>query len=66
MNLYLYEGPVTAFGKMITNRWKSSTYAVSDKKAKSNLMYKYKKQNNYTANAKIELPGLLVMAKEDI
>ena len=42
MNLYLYDGPVTAFNKLVKNRWKASTYAVSDKKAKSNLTYKYK------------------------
>lgn len=64
MNLYLYDGPVTAFNRLIKNRWEASTYAVSDKKAKSNLSYKYKKENNLTADSKIELPGKIVMVKE--
>ena len=66
MNLYLYDGPVTAFGKTVANRWKGSTYAVSDKKAKSNLAYKYKKQNNLVPASRIKLPGKIVMAKEDV
>ena len=66
MNLYLYDGPVTVFGTTVRRRWKASTYAVSDRKAKSNLMYKYKKQNNLVATSKIELPGEIIMAKEDV
>lgn len=66
MNLYLYEGPVTSFGKVLTNRWRSSTYAVSDKKAKNNLAYKYKKQYHLTPTSRVELPGEIVMGKEDV
>ena len=66
MNLYLYEGPVTAFGKPVANRWRGSTYATSDKKAKSNLAFKYKKQNNLMATSKIDLPGEIILAKEDV
>ena len=31
---------------MFSNRWKASTYSVSEKKAKSNFAYQYKKKNN--------------------
>lgn len=61
---YVYEGPVTIFGKCVTNRWKASTYAESAKKAKSNLAYRYKQMNNLTANSKVELPGTIVMVDE--
>lgn len=66
MNLYLYDGPVASFGRVVKKRWKNSTYAVSDKKARSNLTYKYKKQHNLTADSKIELPGEIIMGKEDV
>lgn len=66
MNLYLYDGPVTSFGKMVTNRWKGSTYAMSDRKARSNLTFQYKKQKHLRPGSKIELPGEIVMAKEDV
>ena len=50
MNLYLYDGPVMEFDTCVANRWKASTYAVSEKKAKSNLAYQYKKKNNKVPN----------------
>lgn len=61
MNLYTYDGPVEAFGKCITHRWRASTYAVSESRARSNLMYQYKKQNNRMPNCKISLPGKIIM-----
>lgn len=66
MNLYLYEGPVTSFGKPVANRWRGSTYAMSDKKAKNNLAYQYKKQKHLSATSRVELPGEITMAKEDV
>lgn len=44
MNRYVYDGPVMEFDTCVTRRWKASTYAVSEKKAKSNLAYRFKKQ----------------------
>ena len=66
MNLYLYDGPVTSFGKPITKRWRGSTYATSDKKARSNLIYQYKKKNHLQAASRVEFPSAIVMAKEDV
>lgn len=57
MNQYLYDGPVMEFGTCISNRWRGTTYAVSEKKAKSNLAYQFKKKNNRVPGAKITLPG---------
>lgn len=45
MDLYSYTGPVTMFDRCVANYWKGETYASSEKKAKSNLVYQYKKQN---------------------
>ena len=61
MNLYTYDGPVVAFGTCIMNRWKASTYAVSERKARSNLTYQFKTKYNKTANSKVDLPGKVVL-----
>lgn len=61
MNQYTYDGPVVEFDKCIANRWKASTYAISERKARSNFMYQFKKQHNRVANSKISLPGKIVM-----
>lgn len=62
MPRYSYKGPVMEFGRCVSNRWEASTYAVSESKARSNLMYQYKKQHNKIAGTKITLPGELVIA----
>ena len=61
MHLYSYEGPVMEFDRVISPKWKSTTYAASEAKARSNLTYQYKKANNKAARAKITLPGKIVM-----
>ena len=43
MNKYSYDGVVKEFDTIISNRWRGSTYATSEKKARSNLIYRYKK-----------------------
>jgi len=63
MNKFLYDGPVMEFDRCIANRWKASTYAVSEKKARSNLTYQYKKRNNKLPNTMITLPGKLILIK---
>ena len=61
MHQYKYDGPVMAFENCIVNRWQGSTYAVSEKKARSNLIYQFKKKNNRIPGAKIALPGKLTI-----
>ena len=56
-NLYSYAGPVEEFGRCIESKWMGQTRAVSEKKAKSNLAFRYKQEAGKTANAKISLPG---------
>lgn len=64
MNLYLYDGPVMEFDRCIANRWKGFTYAASESKAFSNLIYQYKKKNGKQPTAKITLPGKLKCVSE--
>lgn len=60
MTLYLYEGPVLEFDKIITNRWRSQTYAVSEAKARTNLAYQFKRENGKVPRTKITLPGKII------
>lgn len=57
MNRYDYEGPVMEFDQCISNNWKGTTFAPTEKKAKSNLAYQYKKKHGKIASTKISLPG---------
>ena len=61
MNQYSYDGVVKEFGTIISNRWRGSTYAASEKKARSNLIYRYKREHGKSPDSKITLPGKLVM-----
>lgn len=61
MNEYSYDGPVMEFDTCVARRWKASTYAVSEKKARSNLIYRFKKENNRLPNMRITLPGKVVL-----
>lgn len=55
-NKYKYEGPVMMFGVCIMDNWKGETMATSENKAKNNLAYQFKKQNNHVAGSHITLP----------
>ena len=57
---YLYRGPVKEFDTVISNNWEAKTYAPSEKKARSNLVYRYKKEHGKATCAKITLPGKIV------
>lgn len=60
MDQYNYNGPVMEFDRCVSNNWKGTTYAASEKKARSNLAYQFKKQNNRMASTRISLPGELI------
>lgn len=59
MSLYIYEGPVLEFGRLVEERWYGETMATTEKKAKNNLAYQWKKRNNRLAASVITLPGKL-------
>lgn len=60
MNQYSYDGVVKEFDTIILNRWRGSTYAVSEKKARSNLIYRYKREHGKSSDSKVTLPGKLI------
>ena len=61
MDKYTYNGPVMEFNTCIASNQQASTYAESEGKAKSNLTYRFKKENNRVPGAKITLPGKCVL-----
>lgn len=54
---YLYDGPVEEFDRVVTHRWKAETIAPSERKARSNLSYRFKQEFGKVANTRITLPG---------
>lgn len=58
---YVYEGPVKMFDTIVNNHWKGETIAPSEKKARNNLTYQYKKQYNKVAGSYYTLPGKIKM-----
>lgn len=63
MPKYKYEGPVMEFDNCIANKWTGETIAPSKNKARSNLAYQFKKQNNRVPSAKVKLPGKLILTE---
>lgn len=63
MKQYSYDGPVMELDICIRSRWKASTYATSEDKARCNLTYRYKKENNIFMGKRIRLPGKLVIVE---
>lgn len=65
MDKYIYEGPVCMFKKCVAQSWRGVTYAVTKKKARSNLAYQFKKQNRLLGNsAPVIFPGDLKCYKK--
>lgn len=61
MHKYAYDGPVMEFNRLLADHWRGETMASSEKKARSNLTYQFKKQNSRIAGTKIALPGKIKM-----
>ena len=57
MYRYSYRGPVMIFDRCIADKWEGVTMASSEKKARSNLMYQFKKQAGLDIGSRISLPG---------
>lgn len=60
---YSYKGPVYEFDRCIVPVWTAETSATSIKKARSNLAYRFKRENNRIATAKITLPGEIIVVE---
>ena len=60
-NKYVYNGPVMIFDECVQTHWKGKTTAISKRKARANFAYQWKKENGYAPNAKVTLPGQILM-----
>lgn len=60
MKEYTYDGPVYVHGNCYYRRWTVSTTAPSEKKARSNLIYRFKKENNVFMGTQVDLPGKFI------
>lgn len=58
---YSYNGPIYIFDKMIAPSWSLQTYAVSEGRARANFEYQTKIKLGLLPNAKIKLPGKVVL-----
>ena len=61
---YEFSGSVMCFGRCIDHYWTAFTQAPSERKAYSNLTYRYKKENNLASTSKITLLGTLTMIEK--
>lgn len=61
MHKYFYDGPVYMFNVCIHRKWVAETAAPSEAKARANLTFRFKKEYDKAATAKITLPGKLKM-----
>lgn len=64
MKHYRYSGPVSQFGKCICNKWTGETIAATERRAKSNLSYQFKKETGRLGTTNISLPGKLELIEE--
>ena len=60
MSQYRYCGPVKEFDNIINNKWEATTQAPSENKARSNLVYRYKRDHGKSVDCKITLPGKII------
>ena len=65
MTLYTYEGPVLEFERIIANRWRGQTYAVSEAKARINLAFQFKRDTGRVPRTKITLPGKIIVEGDE-
>lgn len=63
MKLYEYEGPIMVFDTCVASKWRGSTYAVSEEKARNNLTYQAKKLLNKLPNTRVTLPGKITLVR---
>lgn len=58
---YSYEGSVFLFGREVLGKWKASTVAVSENKARNNLAHQAKVLLQLPIRSPVTLPGRLTI-----
>ena len=61
MDKYIYKGPVKVFNNIVDPNWYGVTWAATPARAKSNLMYQWKKANGQAPTSRVTLPGDVVL-----
>ena len=61
MHKYSYEGPVKVFDDIVTRSWKAGTVAESEKKARSNLAFQYKRDHGLVPATRVTLSGKILL-----
>ena len=57
---YLYRGPVMKSNRCVYNCWEAETLAPSEKKARANLEFRFKKEMGLIRNVKISLANKVI------
>lgn len=55
--VWTFTGDVYRFNRLMERNYKATTVAPSERKAYSNIAYRYKQENNLAASANIRLEG---------
>lgn len=63
-NVYEFNGAVRLFDRIIAPNYTAQTTAPSVQKARSNLVYRYKRDNGYAKTAKITLTGKFTIIEQ--
>lgn len=58
--LWTYEGAVRIFDDIVIAKWKSQTFAASEKKARANFAFQCKRHLGRSKDTRILLPGKIV------
>lgn len=62
--VYEFKGAVLLFDRIVASNYTATTTAPSMRKARSNLVYRYKRDNGYTKTAKISLTGKFTIIEQ--
>ena len=66
MHRYRYAGAVTSHGRLISEDWQGETLAATKDKARSNLIYRCKRDMHLLPTAKIEFLGNVKMVEANV
>lgn len=58
--MWTYEGAVKIFDDIVIPKWKSRTFATSEKKARANFAFQCKKRLGRSKDTRILLPGKVI------
>lgn len=66
MDKYVYSGPVFVFDNCVMERFEAETMATTEKKARSNIAFQFKKRYGYTGSKSVSLPGKLKKFESEV